>query len=139
MRCHIFGGGTSQNIMNKDCTKYAPAIVRLGLAFVFLWFGLSQLFGPSSWIGLIPSWLVSLTGISATTFVILNGLFEVIAGTLLVFGIWTRIVAGLLFLHLITIIFDVGLSAIGIRDIGLALATLSVSLYGQDDFSLKCI
>ncbi len=116
--------------------RYAPLVLRYGLTFVFVWFGLTQLFDPSAWESFIPEGVVSLTGISAKTFVLLNGGFELVMATLLAFGIKTRIVSGLLFIHMFAIIADVGLSAIGIRDVGLMAALLSVSLNGKDEYSL---
>ncbi len=116
-------------------SRYAPVILRLGLAGVFLWFGTTQLLDQAMWTSLIPDWLVNLTGISAASFVVINSLFEVVFGVLLVLGVWTRVAAALLFLHLLTIIFDVRLTAIGVRDIGLAIATLSIAIYGNDVYS----
>lgn len=116
--------------------KYAPVVLRAGLAFVFLWFGLNQIIDQSIWVSLIPDWVVTLTGISAKTFVILNGVFEVGMAVLLAFGIQTRIVSALLFIHMFAIIADVGLTPVGIRDIGLMVALLSVSLRGTDEYSL---
>ena len=71
--------------MNKQ--KYAPVIIRVGLSFVFLWFGLTQLFDQSAWVSFIPEGITKLTGISAETFVIFNGIFEVFFASLLAFGI----------------------------------------------------
>lgn len=113
--------------MNKS-QKYAPWILRLGIAFVFAWFGTSQLLNPAQWSSLIPHWIVSLTGISAGTFVILNGIFEIVASVLLAVNVCVRVFAFLLFLHLFSIVLDVGLTSIGIRDIGLAIATLVISM-----------
>ncbi len=121
--------------MNKQ--KYAPVIIRVGLSFVFLWFGLTQLFDQSAWVSFIPEGITKLTGISAETFVIFNGIFEVFFASLLAFGIWTRFVASLLFLHMFAIIADVGLSPIGIRDIGLMFALLSVAFFGSDEYSIS--
>lgn len=123
--------------MNNNLQKYAPVIIRLGLVFVFIWFGLNQLLDQSMWVSLIPSGLTKATGISPETFVILNGVFEVFFASLLAFGIYTRLVAGLLFLHMFAIISDVGLSPIGIRDIGLMFALLAISFFGSDTYSLK--
>ena len=123
--------------MNMDFKKYAPVVIRLGLAFVFIWFGLTQLFSQSMWVSLIPDWVTSLTGISAQTFVIINGIFEVVMASLLAFGFKTRIVGALLFLHMFVIVFDVGLSAVGVRDIGLMFGLLSVALYGNDDYCIS--
>ena len=115
--------------------KYAPVIIRLGLAIVFLWFGFTQLFDQSMWLSLIPSSLVNATGISAKTFVIFNGIFEVGMASMLALGIRIRIVAALLFMHLIVIIGDVGINPIGVRDIGLTLGLLAIALHGADSHS----
>ncbi len=117
--------------------KYAPVIIRLGLAFVFVWFGMTQLFDQSAWVSFIPKALTSATGMSAETFVIFNGVFEVFMASLLAFGLYTRFVGALLFLHMFAIIADVGLSPIGMRDIGLMTALLSITLQGNDFFSLS--
>lgn len=115
--------------------KFAPTILRLGLAMVFIWFGANQLLNPTMWVGLIPKPLISATGISASTFVLINGVFEICFAALLAFGIWIRLIASLLFLHLLAIIGDLGLTAVGVRDVGLALAMLSVALHGADEYS----
>lgn len=115
--------------------KFSPALLRVGLTMVFIWFGSNQLLNQAMWVGLIPKSLITLTGISAATFVTLNGIFEIVMVVLLAFGIGIRIVATLLFLHLITIIGDLGLNAIGIRDVGLMFAMLSVAFHGADDYS----
>lgn len=113
----------------------APVVLRYGLVFVFVWFGTSQLLDQTMWLRLIPAWLTNLTGMSAATIVMLNGTFEIIAAILLAFGIKIRIVAFLLFLHLISIVVDLGLNATAVRDIGLIFAALSVSLHGADEYS----
>jgi hypothetical protein len=47
-------------------------------------------------------------------------------------GIWTRWAALLLALHLAVITFDIGLSAIGVRDFGLTVATLALVFLVED-------
>ena len=116
---------------------FAPTILRLGISAVIIWFGTSQLLSQSMWTSFIPDWAISLTHLSATTLVIMNGLFEVIAGSLVALGFFIRPLAGLLFLHMLGIVASVGLSPIGIRDIGIATGLLSVALYGNDLFSWK--
>ena len=117
--------------------KYAQLILRAGLSFVFLWFGLNQTLDQSMWVSLIPDSIVSLTGLSAKTIVICNGVFEVVMAILLVLGIRVRVVALLLVLHMFTIIWDLGLNAIAVRDIGLMFALLSVAFAGPDDYCLR--
>lgn len=122
-------------MQNNIHAKYAPVILRSGLAFVFIWFGLSQLLDQSMWVSLIPESIVSLTGLSAKTLVIFNGAFEVVLAVLLAFGVRIKIVAGLLFLHMVGIIGSLGLNAVAIRDIGLTFGLLSVFFQGADAYS----
>lgn len=113
---------------------FAPVILRFGLAFLFLWFGFSQLFDSASWISWVPTWSTFL--LSAKAIVILNGLFEVVAGSFLALGIWVRWTALLLGLHLVVITLHIGLSGIGVRDLALATSTFALSLGGSDWLTL---
>ena len=121
--------------MNK-LKLFAPAILRIGLALVFLWFGLNQIIKPADWVGYIPDWVANLSPFSVTTLVYLNGAFEIIFGTALFLGFFTRIAALLLFLHIADITLTVGLDAVGVRDFGLTVATLVIFLNGADFFTL---
>ncbi|MFZ2167500.1 MAG: DoxX family protein [Minisyncoccia bacterium] len=103
-------------------------VLRLGLAGVFLWFGFSQLIDGISWVSWVPEWAVNVIHLPPAMIVLANGLFEVIFGTLLALGLWTRFAAFVLALHLVVIAFDIGLTAIGVRDFGLTLATLALAL-----------
>ena len=116
--------------------KYAPLILRLSLGAVFVWFGSQQLGHPDAWTGYIPASVLSMTGLSANMLVHFNGLFEVLFGTMLFFGFYTRITAALLFLHMLDITYVVGYTSIGVRDFGLSMGALSAFLYGADMFTL---
>ncbi len=122
---------------NLNTSKYAPVITRYGMSLVFLWFGFTQVMGPESWTSLIPEFITNITHLSALTFVYLNGGMEIVLGILLIIGIYTRISALILALHLLFITIDVGYNAIGIRDFGLTLATLSIFFNGPDFLSLE--
>ncbi len=119
--------------------KYAPSLLRVGLALVFLWFGFDQLVNTSSWLRLIPDVVISLSHLSATTLVHFNGSFEIIFGLALLAGFFTRTVALLLALHLMDIIFVVGLTSIGVRDFGLMIAAFSIFLHGADALSIDML
>ncbi|MDP2704854.1 MAG: DoxX family membrane protein [Patescibacteria group bacterium] len=113
--------------------KFAPVVVRIGVSLVFLWFGFSQIGNPSTWFGFLPDWIPMSY---QTIFIYINGGFEIVFGTLLLLGVFTRVAALLLALHLAGIVVTVGYSAIGVRDFGLTLATLSVFLHGPDAFTI---
>jgi uncharacterized membrane protein YphA (DoxX/SURF4 family) len=112
-------------------TNIGLLILRLGLAAVFLWFGFSQLFDGINWVSLVPEWAVNIAHLPPAMIVLANGLFEVVFGTLLALGILTRYVAILLALHLAFIAFQMGLTAIGVRDFGLVTALIALGFLGK--------
>ncbi len=108
--------------------EWGITILRFGLAAVFLWFGFSQLLDGLNWVGWVPEWAVNLLHIPPAFIVLLNGAFEVVAGSLLALNIMTRWVALALAAHLALITIEIGATAIGVRDFGLTIATLALAL-----------
>lgn len=106
--------------------SHSADILRVGLAFVFLWFGWSGISNTGMWVAMVPAW----TGIiaSAETLVLLHGIFEIVFGLLLFAGIWTGPVAFILFLNLLHTLTLLSWGPIMARDITIALALLSVAL-----------
>ena len=121
--------------MNK-LKLFSPVLLRVGIAAVFIWFGISQLQDARSWVDYVPQFIVSISFMSATTLVHLNGIFEVVFGAALLLGFFTRFAAFFLALHILDIMFIVGWNAIGVRDFGLAVATIAVWLNGSDFLAL---
>ncbi len=117
---------------NIDKAAIGKALLRYGFVFVFLWFGINQLLHPGMWVGLIPGWITTVIGIPAQTFVIINGVAEVILAFALTFNIYTPVVAFLLSLHLLSIAIDLKFNAVGIRDVGLAIAALALAFIAWD-------
>ena len=113
--------------------SFGITLLRLTLALVFLWFGFSQISDAAMWTSFVPDWATTIA--SAGTLVLLNGLIEIIAGGMLAFGILSRWIGLLLGIHLFIIAVSMGLTAIGVRDIGLALATLSLFFLAKDEVS----
>ena len=121
---------------NHKFSRFAPVALRFGLSAVYLWFGISQITDADSWTVWVPNWAVSISGMNQTTIVLMNGWLETIAGILLAAGFLTRWVALILTVHMFVLVFEIGLNDIGVRDFGLAMATLSLFLFGKDDYSL---
>jgi uncharacterized membrane protein YphA (DoxX/SURF4 family) len=110
----------------------APIVLRIGMSIVVLWFSVQQFLHAGVWTAYVPDSAVVLLHMSAVTLVYMNATLELILGVLLVFGWQTRIVALVLALHLFDIMYVVGYGEIGVRDFGLAIATLVVSMNGSD-------
>ena len=122
--------------MNADLTmkKIGPVVLRVGMAAVILWFGIAQGTNPSAWFGYLPAWTAHLP-ISQMSVIYINSFFEIVFGFLLFVGFYTRWVALLLALHLFDIAITVGYGAIGVRDFGLAIATLAIFFEGTSAIS----
>ena len=108
--------------------RFGLQLLRLGLAAVFLWFGFSQLFNSLAWVDIVPGWAVSLAHLPPAMIVMMNGTMEVVLGTLMAMKIFVRTIAFILALHLLPIALSFGITAIGVRDIGLSLASMSLAL-----------
>jgi len=121
--------------MFEQYQKYGATTVRLGLAAVFLWFGLTQFFNPQALMGYAPSFAFSLP-ISIKQFMMLNGLFDTLVGALLAIGFFTRFIAFVGALHLAGIAASLGYNDVAVRDWGLCAAALSIALTGPDAWTL---
>ncbi len=106
----------------------ARNLLILGLAFVFLYFGIDKFIHPSLWIGWIPDWMNGLWKINADTWL------KVIGGTEIAIGIGLVIPIRLLrqiatigaALHLAGILTQVGWNDVGVRDIGLLFMAMAL-------------
>ena len=103
--------------------KLPHLILRLGLAAVFLWFGIDKFFHPTYWINAwVPGGVLSFFdkfGVNDLQFIYLNGIFEVLVGLSLVTGIFIRFFSFLAILFLISIFAFIGFNEVVIRDVGL--------------------
>ena len=113
--------------LNKE--EIGVYILRLGLAIVFLYFGISQILDRSRWIYLVPDrfFIFYIHEILKSKLVFINGISDLIIALSLISGIFIRIFSILGFIHLLSItIFSLGFEPSGIRDLGLAFAMLSL-------------
>ncbi|MDO8467918.1 MAG: DoxX family membrane protein [Nanoarchaeota archaeon] len=109
-------------------------VLRISLSLVFLWFGINQIYSPTSWTGFVPPFVSSI--ISPGTVVLMNGSLEIILGLFLISGLYVRFSSLVLAVHLFAIALPMGYNAIAIRDFGLAFATLAIFFNGADKFCL---
>ena len=116
--------------------KYAPLILRIGLSALFVCFGMEQILDGLSWVSWVPEWAVNLFHVSPALIVMGNGFLELGGGVLLAFGVFTRFVALILAIHTLLIAFQIGITAIGVRDMAIVASLLSLSCFGRDRWSL---
>ena len=115
--------------------KYSTVSLRVGLAIVLFWFAFAQFKNPSSWANLVPAYATTVT--SAMNIVYMNASLEVVMASLILIGLYTRVVATVFTIHIIPIILALGLSSpSGIRDVGIFFATLSLAISGSDYLSM---
>ena len=104
--------------------------LRLGLAFVFLWFGIDKFINPEYWINAwVPLWFQEILrslGIDNLNFIYTNGIFEIILGLGFLFNLFVKLFAFLTILFLLFVIFSFGLNEVTVRDVGLISAALAL-------------
>ena len=112
--------------------KYGPLILRLGLAFVFIWFGINQLISPEGFFGYVPNFLSN----QINLIILLNGIFDTIIGLALLIGFKVRIITLIKSVQLTAIIITLGYNDVAIRDIGILFAGISLFFLGPDEWTL---
>ncbi len=110
--------------MNTD------ALLRWSIAAVFLWFGIAQLSDPSTFLSYAPAWI----GLEPSTLVLLNGALDTSLGTLLLIGVYPSLVGGVAVVHMLGIVVSLGYNQVTVRDAGLMLATVVITLNGADEY-----
>src|SRR5512143_514655 len=98
-------------------------VLRIGLAVVFVWFGIDKFIQPQYWIDAwMPLWAQQAAqgiGMSTTNAIFLIGIFEVLVAISLATGFFSRLFAAGALVFLIVIFATVGPNLIVVRDIGL--------------------
>jgi uncharacterized membrane protein YphA (DoxX/SURF4 family) len=116
-----------------ESLRYSRIILRIGLAAVYLWFGVDKFIRPEYWIGAwMPVWAQHATqaiGMGAVNAAILLGLFEVLVATSLVTGFFVRIFALIAIVFLAIGLIVHGLSDALVGDIGLIAGLLALAIW----------
>jgi uncharacterized membrane protein YphA (DoxX/SURF4 family) len=115
--------------------ELALVLLRVSLAFVFIYFAINQLSDPGAWNDFVPESL-KFFGISGNNIVIFNGFVELVFGIFLLIGLYVRFFALIMAVHLFVIAFSIGFNPLGVRDFGLAFAILTLYFFGADKYTL---
>ncbi|MBI2674345.1 MAG: DoxX family membrane protein [Candidatus Yanofskybacteria bacterium] len=103
--------------------RYSNIFLRLGLAAVFIWFGVDKFLHPeywlSSWIPQSSLLIASRIGISGMDVVYVSGVFELLVGASVLSNIFIKIFSVLALMFLVAILLTFGISEVIIRDVGL--------------------
>jgi hypothetical protein len=102
-------------------------IPTLGIAFVFIYFGIDKYLNPLVWIGWQPAFMDGLLGLTKSNWNLAFGAIETVIGLLILIPKTRWIGALIASLHLAPIVYMTMPSDIGIRDIGLL--SLAVFLF----------
>lgn len=110
--------------------KYSNLFLRLGLAFVFLWFGIDKFFHPDYWISAwVPSSVIDIASslnISANALIYALGIFELLVAISFLANIYIGFFGSLAVLFLAILPFFHGFDEVLVRDIGLIGGLLSL-------------
>lgn len=119
----------------KEMKEYALPLLCISLGIVFLYFGFQQISNPDDWTGFIPDFLTG-EKITANNIVIFNGIMELTLGIFLIIGLYVKFSSLILSIHLFIIALSIGFNPLGMRDFGLAAATLVIFLLSNKNYGV---
>ncbi|MBI4160420.1 MAG: DoxX family protein [Candidatus Yanofskybacteria bacterium] len=115
--------------------RFSYLALRLGLAAVFLWFGIDKMFHAEYWLNawITPTMrsMIDQVGFSGTQFVYLSGVFEILIGVSLVTNVMQKLFSLLAIIFLAGVFVFVGFNEVTARDIGLLGGLVSVLLWPE--------
>lgn len=122
---------------------YLPLLLRLGLGFIFFWSGLSKLIGDSNALGVCTNRSEAVSLVSGFTwlpmdpmlFVMLQSIAEVIAGAMLILGLWVE-AASFACLILFSLFFALLHFSLVWKNVGLSALALAVFTAAPDRWRL---
>jgi len=116
--------------------RYSNLFLRLGLAAVFIWFGVDKFLHPEYWLSAwIPQSVLlvaSRVGISGMDVVYASGVFELLVGASVLSNIFIKIFSVLALIFLVVVLFTFGINEVIIRDVGLMGGFLSLLFWPEN-------
>lgn len=131
--------GTShgRNRAGRHRIPTATVIARVGLGGTLLLLGVHKLLAPGAWVVYVTGWLAPWLVVQPTTFMLANGVIEVVFGGALIADRYTGLVAGVTALSLVATAVYLGFVAtttagqfgdVALRDLGLAVLAVVVTV-----------
>ena len=115
--------------------RYSNIFLRLGLAAVFIWFGVDKFLTPQYWLSAwIPQSALSVAsrvGVSGMDVVYASGVFELLVGASVLSNIFIKIFSVLALIFLVAVLLTFGISEVIIRDVGLMGGFLSLLFWPE--------
>lgn len=112
--------------------RFANLAFRIGLAGVFLYFGIDKFFNADSWIHFVPDWFP----VKSVEFMYVLGFIESLLGLLILLGLFTSIAASFAALLLVPVMFSLGFNEIMMRDFAIFMLAVGLFFMGSGEFSL---
>ncbi|OGN13065.1 MAG: hypothetical protein A3C71_00430 [Candidatus Yanofskybacteria bacterium RIFCSPHIGHO2_02_FULL_43_15c] len=114
--------------------------LKIGLAAVFLWFGIDKFIHPTYWLNAwVPAGFISFSSrfnLDGNQFVFLLGIFEVLVGISLLTDVLVKFFSFLAILFLVSVFFIAPLNEVIIRDVGLIGGLLAILFWPHRHRSL---
>jgi uncharacterized membrane protein YphA (DoxX/SURF4 family) len=104
---------------------HVGVVLRVGLAFVFGWFGIDKFLNVEAWHGWIPAWM---SFVPANPFLYALGAAEVLIALFLIGGRFVRLSALACAAFLFGVVASFGINEITVRDIGLIAVALALAM-----------
>ena len=111
-------------------------LFRLGLGLVFLWFGVDKFIHTSLWLSYITPAMSELIPFSQGLFIHTLGIIEIVLGGFLILGLFVRLVALFIALHLFFVVLTLGLNDVAVRDIGLMITAIALALIKKHPYRI---
>jgi len=129
--CMIFDTQTKKVSMYGSVTE---KILRVGLAFAFLYPAVSALFNPFAWVGYFPPFLLDLVGSNSILLLHTFGITEVIIALWLFFGkkvFYPSVIASLYLLAIVVL--NISQMDIVFRDLSILTIAIALAWNNRDD------
>jgi len=115
---------STRKVMGNPLPRIALLLLRLGLAALFLFFGILAILDPAGEAIWLAPWVAALPLVGTPAFLLIFGVLEFLIGLALALGICLRYTSLVAAAMLLGIVINLGWSQIAMRDLALMAAAL---------------